>query len=107
MLTAVRVIFPGDEDTLNNYRERVVGPGYGNHTAMINEIMYDPADGEPEWFEIVNISPDTINLKDWSAGDKPEAVSGSLITDKRLFFACGAFCDHCKGYFVQYISSGS
>ena len=91
VLTAVRVVLPGDEDTLNNYRERVVGPGYGTHAALINEIMYDPVDGEPEWFEIVNVSPDSINLKDWSAGDKPAAFSGSLITDSDYYLKPGHF----------------
>lgn len=91
VLTAVRVVFPGDEDTLNNYRERVVGPGYGTRAALINEIMYDPADGEPEWFEIVNVSSDSINLKDWTAGDKPTAASGSLITDSNYYLQPGHF----------------
>ncbi len=91
ILTAVRVIFPGDEDTLNNYLERVVGPGYGTRTAMINEIMYDPADGEPEWFEIVNISSDSINLKGWSAGDEPQAFAGSLITENDHFLQPGSY----------------
>lgn len=91
VLTAVRVVFPGDEDTLNNYRERVVGPGYAAHAAMINEIMYDPADGEPEWFEILNTSAESINLKGWSAGDNPEALSGGLITDHDSYLQPGQF----------------
>ncbi len=91
ILTAVRIAVPGDEDTLNNFRERFVGPGYGTRAAMINEIMYDPADGEPEWFEILNISTDNLNLKNWSAGDKPEALSGSIITDHDFFLQPGHF----------------
>ncbi len=89
--TAVRVMLSGDEDTLNNYRERVVSPGYGSHAAMINEIMYDPAEGEPEWFEIVNTSADSINIRNWSAGDTPGALSGGLITDRDSYLKPGQF----------------
>ncbi len=91
ILTAVRVEIPGDEDTLNNYRERFVSPGYASHAAVINEIMYDPDEGEPEWFEIVNISADSINLKEWSAGDKPEASSGSFIIDRDYYLQPAQF----------------
>ncbi len=91
IMTAVRVVFPGDEDTLNNYRERIVGPGYASRSAVINEIMYDPDEGEPEWFEIVNISPESINLKNWSAGDMPEASFASLITDRDYYLQPGQF----------------
>ena len=35
---------------------------------VINEIMYDPRIG-PEWVEIYNPGPDTINLSGWAIED--------------------------------------
>jgi hypothetical protein len=85
ILTAARVISPGDEDTLNNYAERFVRPGFADRTVLINEIMYDPSDGEPEWFEIINNSPDSVNLKDWSAGDLLPVPTRNFITAQNFY----------------------
>ncbi len=84
LLTAVRVVCPEDEDTLNNYAERLIRPGFADKTVLINEIMYNPSSGEPEWFEIINNSTDSINLKDWSASDL-------LTTPSRSFFTSADF----------------
>jgi len=43
--------------------------------------MYDPASGEPEWVELKNISPDIINLKDWSLSDVLTVPTKAVITD--------------------------
>ncbi len=80
LLTAVRVLFQDDEDTLNNYAERYVEPGFANQSLLINEIMYDPVSGEPEWFEIINNSPDSVNLKNWSASDLLTTPTRNFIT---------------------------
>ncbi len=85
LLTAVRIIFTEDEDTLNNYAERIIQPGFANKTVLINEIMYDPLSGEPEWFEILNNSADSINLKDWSASDVLTTPSRNFITGSDFY----------------------
>jgi hypothetical protein len=74
---AIRVIYADDEDTLNNYFERTIEPGFPEKVFVINEVMYNPSDDEPEWFELVNISGDSINLKDWSVSD--------IITPSKAF----------------------
>ncbi len=56
------VIFSNDQDTTNNYLLKYVKPGYPEKTMVINEIMYTPQLGEPEWIEIYNSSNDSINL---------------------------------------------
>lgn len=61
--------FAQDQDTSNNYLYSTITPGYPSSTILINEIMYTPAGGEPEWVEIFNTSLDSINLKDWSITD--------------------------------------
>jgi hypothetical protein len=80
ILTAVRVNFQNDEDTLNNYAERLVQSGFANKSLLINEIMYNPVEGEPEWFELINNSPDSINLKNWSASDLLTTPLRNFIT---------------------------
>ena len=85
LLTAVKVISPDDEDTLNNYAERFIQSGFANRSVLINEIMYDPAEGEPEWFEIVNNSSESVNLKDWSAGDLLTTPTRDFITGRDFY----------------------
>ncbi len=79
-IAAVRVIFESDEDTLNNYFESTVQPGEAQNVVIINEVMYNPADGEPEWIEFVNVSDMTINLANWSVGDILTTPTKSFIT---------------------------
>jgi len=43
--------------------------GYPVHSAVLNEIMYNPASGKPEWFEILNISRGNLNLQNWAFKD--------------------------------------
>ncbi len=79
-IAAVRVIFEFDEDTLNNYFESTIQPGEAQNIIIINEVMYNPADGEPEWIEFVNASGMTINLANWSVSDVLTTPLKSFIT---------------------------
>ena len=81
ILTAVRVVYTEDEDTLNNYFEKSVEPGFPENVIVINEVMYNPADGEPEWFELINISGDSINLKNWSISDVITPAEGFISVE--------------------------
>ena len=63
------VEFTQDQDTSNNYFYKRISPGYPPSTVLINEIMYSPINGEPEWIEIFNNSTDSINMKNWSVTD--------------------------------------
>ncbi|MCL5030049.1 MAG: lamin tail domain-containing protein [Bacteroidetes bacterium] len=58
-----------DQDTSNNYFYKTISPGYHPGSVLINEIMYYPSSGEPEWIEIYNTASDSINLKSWSITD--------------------------------------
>jgi len=68
LLTA-KVIVSGDEDTTNNTVSSVVNAGYQPRTLLINEIMYAPPVGMPEWIELVNNSADTIPVSGWRISD--------------------------------------
>jgi hypothetical protein len=69
ILTAVRIVYSADEDTLNNYFEKSVEPGFPAGVVLINEVMYSTESGKPEWVELVNVSGEEINIKDWSISD--------------------------------------
>ena len=85
VLTAVRTIFLSDEDTLNNYYEKSVEPGYPANILKINEVMYNPADGKPEWIELINVSDDSINLKNWLISDVLSTSTKNFITNENIF----------------------
>lgn len=40
---------------------------------IINEVLYRPAGGEPEWVELVNTTASTVNLQDWVIRDPVRA----------------------------------
>jgi hypothetical protein len=41
-----------------------------SQSLRINELMYAPAGGGPEWIEFYNGSTDSVNLKDWKIRNK-------------------------------------
>jgi hypothetical protein len=87
----VKVIFSPDQDTLNNYLEKNLEPGAAERSIIVNEIMYDPAVGEPEWIELKNISPETINLKNWLLSDVLTTPTKAVITNQDYFLAPNEF----------------
>lgn len=80
ILTAVNVVYPQDEDNFNNYFEKSIQPGEAKNIIVINEVMYYPAEGEPEWIEFVNISDTEINLANWSLSDALTTPTKGFIT---------------------------
>ena len=59
---------------------------------IINEIMYGPRTGEPEWIEIYNISAESIDLKGWTIEDadstRPRELTNHSILLKSNSYAC-------------------
>lgn len=47
----------------------VTNVGY-TQGVIINELMYAPSSGQPEWVELYNSGPDSINIKDWTICNK-------------------------------------
>ncbi len=81
ILTAVRIVFSEDEDTLNNYFEQSVEPGFPSDVVLINEVMYNTDTGNPEWVELVNVSGDSINIMNWSISDVLTTPTKDFITN--------------------------
>ncbi len=79
-LFAAEIIFAQDLDTLNNYLDKFIEPGFPQNIIKINEVMYNPANSEPEWVELVNVSSDSINIKAWSISDILSTPAKALLT---------------------------
>ncbi len=58
-----------DDDSTNNGFNFSISPGYSKSSIIVNEIMYSPTNGEPEWIELFNNSDYNIDLKNWLIGD--------------------------------------
>lgn len=85
ILVAVKVLFVSDEDTLNNYLEKTIQPGFPAGVVKINEVMYNPEDGKTEWVELVNTSIDSINIKNWLISDVLSTPTKNFITNEDVF----------------------
>jgi len=75
-----KIYMDNDEDTLNNFLEKEIRLSNLQYSILINEIMYNPFEGESEWIEIVNVSNHSINLKNWYVSDLMPSPTKSLIT---------------------------
>lgn len=84
-LAAASVSFTEDVDTLNNYSEKFIEPGFASEIIKINEVMYNPNDSFPEWIELVNTSSDSVNMKNWSVSDVLTTPTKALITAEDIF----------------------
>ena len=85
ILTAVKIIYTSDEDTLNNYFEKSIEPGFPPDIIKINEVMYNPEDGKPEWVEFVNVSSDSININNWLISDVLSTPTKNFISNESAF----------------------
>ncbi len=87
----VKVFNSADEDTSNNVLWKSISPGYKSNSVLVNEIMYTPVNGEPEWIELFNNSQDTIDLKDWTVNDIITTPVKVKISKNKLLFPPKSF----------------
>ena len=74
-----------DENHSNDTAHAIVNVGNVKGDVLVNEIMYAPAGDEPEWVELINTSPDTVNLKNWKISDSNISTK-SIITQTDVLF---------------------
>ncbi len=79
----VRVHWATDEDTTNNQRTGFTFTGFSAGTIRINEIMYAPVSGIPEWVELLNTIADSVDIKNWRVGNR-SLSSRYVITNSNL-----------------------
>lgn len=83
-----RVNYSIDQDTNNNKRVGSINVLGGAPLVVINEIMYDPPTGEPDWFELFNNSDSIFNLKNWKFADSSSTYT---ITTNDFFLQPDSF----------------
>ncbi len=71
-----------DQDTSNNRLYAMISLGYPRNTLVINEIMYSPINGEPEWIEVFNTSNKEVNLRNWLISDIYTTPKITVIPDQ-------------------------
>ncbi|PIW69644.1 MAG: hypothetical protein COW08_06050 [Ignavibacteriales bacterium CG12_big_fil_rev_8_21_14_0_65_30_8] len=86
----VRAVLNTDQDTTDNWKQKTISPGFPRSTIVVNEIMFTPVGGEPEWIEIYNTSTDSINLSDWSITDRfatpvTATINGNIFIQPKSF----------------------
>ena len=68
----------GDVNISNNQNSVVLGVRYEFRTFVLNEFIPQPISGLPEFVEIVNMSSDTVDLKNWRITDSNEGLNYGL-----------------------------
>jgi hypothetical protein len=66
---AVLLSADADEDPSNNAAVVAVAVRYPPRTLVLNELMYEPVAGAPEYVELYNRSGATVDLAGWNMGD--------------------------------------
>ncbi len=76
-----------EENPKNNISYRtiiIMQPPPLYNQVIINEVMYAPLKGEPEWIEIVNISNTPLSIYNWSVSDFVTATKAKILSPNSL-----------------------
>ncbi len=79
-----RVDFAGDEDSTNNMCFARVVVGHAAGTMRVNEVMYAPNAGIPEWVELINTSADTVDMGKWMLGNRSGSSRYEIAGERLL-----------------------
>jgi hypothetical protein len=82
-----------DENLRNNRSSISMKVSYDPRSFVINEIMYDPLNGQNEWFELYNRSGQPIDLAHWNFNDKPtlNSVNSFEISNEPFAVESGGY----------------
>lgn len=78
--------FTFDENKSNDTLSILIKPGVPSGVVLINEVMFDPRTGEPEWIELYNKSNSRINLKGWKVSDVLATPTFVTISNGDFYF---------------------
>lgn len=87
----VEALFQLDQDSTNNILAKTFWSGFARSTFLINEVMYAPASGDPEWIEIVNVSEQQVNINGWMIAEGSTLDKPVVITNHDYIIAPGEF----------------
>ncbi len=82
----VIIVCAEDEYLNNNKYSLSISPGYTFQTVLLNEILYNPVNGEPEWIELYNNLTFDVDLENWSITDLLTTPSKTKIQSKDYIF---------------------
>jgi hypothetical protein len=74
--------FPKEERPEDNLFLTEISIGFSHETLVINEIMFDPLLGQPEWVEFFNPEENEVDLRGWTISDE-DTSEAVLITNVR------------------------
>lgn len=86
----IEINYPEDENLSNNLGKIKIVVDYVSLDLIVNEIMYRPSAGAPEWVELFNRGENNLDLAGWSLSDS-RAASRVVITDKSSIVQPGEF----------------
>lgn len=89
-IVIAQVGIAGDIDIYNNTRRATLSVGLVRQSVVVNEIMYAPSTGQPEWVELYNATPDSIDLRGWKLSNRNVATRYT-ITNSTLLLPSHAY----------------
>ena len=89
------VLFAVDQDPSNNRVSVEVVFGVRHRQVVVNEVMYAPHPGGPEWVEIHNRSEEALDLFGWRIQDGRPS-SAAVIQEGWAGLAAGGFAVVCE-----------
>jgi hypothetical protein len=78
-----------DQDSSNNSAAGVVTVDPPAEAVRINEVMYDPPPGFPEWVELVNGTGETIDLRGWKIGNHSTSSRYPIVGGEAILPSSG------------------
>ena len=83
-IVIAQVGIAGDVDIYNNTRRATLSVGLVRQSVVVNEIMYAPSSGKPEWVELYNATPDSIDLRGWKLSNRNVATRYTITSSTLL-----------------------
>ncbi|OQX95910.1 hypothetical protein B6I21_02890 [candidate division KSB1 bacterium 4572_119] len=77
------LFFESDGNPLNDSLFSTMSIGFAAKTLAINEIMYSPQSGQPEWIEVYNPQTLSVDLQGWMISDSDSATA-KVISETQL-----------------------
>lgn len=94
IVIVAELVYNADMRTSDNVASAIVSHEYENRILVINEIMYDPLEGESEWVELYNRGSDAVDLQSWTIEDGPTPagnINRSSLASNRFQVRPGEF----------------
>jgi len=84
-----------DFKTSNNSHSVILSVGFKRRSLVINEIMYSPKPGQPEWIELYNPKSTSIDIQNWKysdsdSTDRRQLLGGHFFIDSHSFLILAA-----------------